>query len=125
MSKSPVLMVELGTTALWGQPDRALIASGTPVVKRYSARSSYSRFIWVAQDGEGTYHAFVPNDPLSGCHIHYSAEMKKFHDPCWGAVYDLNGKHVAGPGTDGLWSQPVTVEEGQITVDLTGAPVNQ
>ncbi|HLO02275.1 MAG TPA: hypothetical protein VK191_04100 [Symbiobacteriaceae bacterium] len=121
----PVLLVELGTTALFGRIDRALIAVGAPVIKRYTVQSAYSRFVWVARDADGAYHAFVPKDPLSGCLLAYSAPVKQFHDPCGGAVYDLSGKLVAGPGTSGLWAYHVESSPAQITVDLAQAPTNQ
>lgn len=122
---APVVLVELGTTAIFGLPDRELIAMGVPVIKREGARSAFSRFVWISRDPEGRYHAFVPSDPLSGCKLGYSVEAKQFYDPCWGAVYDLSGKHLAGPGEAGLWSYPVEVTPTQVVVDLAGAPSNR
>jgi nitrite reductase/ring-hydroxylating ferredoxin subunit len=78
---------------------------------------------------DSTVMAFSQHSPQQGCRLEpaagaefpdpYLRDGAVFADPCHGAVFALDGTHLAGPSPRDLDQYAVEVRNGRITVDTT------
>jgi menaquinol-cytochrome c reductase iron-sulfur subunit len=55
--------------------------------------------VWVRRDGasEQAIRILSPICPHLGCPVNWHTDQKEFKCPCHGGIFDVTGKHVAGP----------------------------
>ena len=78
---------------------------------------------------ESAVMAFAQQSPKQGCRLvfaevidvpeMYLADGAMFHDPCHGAMFALDGTHLAGPSPRDLDQYAVEIDAGRIVVDTT------
>lgn len=72
--------------------------------------------IWAVQQSSGQIVVFSPICPHLGCGFRWKSGDHKFHCPCHGSVYDVNGKVLAGPAPRPLDVLPSKIEDGKLWV---------
>lgn len=58
--------------------------------------------------------------PHLGCTVPWQAEEQRFHCPCHGSIYDIDGERISGPTPRPLDLMAVSIVGGKVIVD-TGA----
>lgn len=86
--------------------------------------------VFLVQDEAGLLHAFIGEDPRSGCALEWRAEQVEqrqpagFHDLCHGSHYDRRGRIAGGPSPWGLNELALEARGDMLWVDpraiLTG-----
>ncbi len=74
--------------------------------------------LWVA-NAEGHLFAISQKCPHLGCRVPFCESSGRFECPCHGSVFDIAGEWISGPSPRGLDQHPLTLEEGQLVVDLS------
>ena len=98
----------------WIGPMQAYPASTQP----YDLRSTQGLFLVNTGD---ELIAFNPNAPRrAGCRVYWDADRSRFSDPCFGTVFDLQGKYLDGPPSSALSRYPVRIEDQDIWVGVEG-----
>ena len=78
---------------------------------------------WLHRAGEQQFIAYSANCSHLGCPVRWEAEAKLFMCPCHGGVYYQNGSVAAGPPPRGLTRYPVRIENGQVEILTSPAPI--
>ena len=78
---------------------------------------------WLYRQGEQEFVAYSANCSHLGCPVRWEADAELFMCPCHGGVYYRNGNVAAGPPPRGLTKYPVRVQNGQVEVLTSPAPI--
>jgi menaquinol-cytochrome c reductase iron-sulfur subunit len=78
---------------------------------------------WLHRRGEKDFVAYSVNCSHLGCPVRWEADAKLFMCPCHGGMYYENGSVAAGPPPKGLTRYPVRVQDGQVEVLSSPAPI--
>jgi menaquinol-cytochrome c reductase iron-sulfur subunit len=78
---------------------------------------------WLHRAGEHQFLAYSANCSHLGCPVRWEADAKLFMCPCHGGVYYQNGSVAAGPPPRGLTRYPVRIENGQVEILTSPAPI--
>ena len=74
--------------------------------------------IYLLHEADAQWGVLFALDPLSGCVVAWAEDVKEFHDPCNGSVYDRRGEWVSGPSPRNLDSFTARVDGDKLVVDL-------
>jgi hypothetical protein len=77
-----------------------------------------------AEDG---FRALSDIDPYTGCVVRWSTEDDLLHDPCFGTIYDRQGRVLGGPSSHPLTPLPTIIQGGGVTIqapDLSRRPIS-
>jgi menaquinol-cytochrome c reductase iron-sulfur subunit len=72
--------------------------------------------VWAIKQTDGRLTVFSPLCPHIGCGYRWDGQDRKFHCPCHGSVYSMNGQVLGGPAPRPLDELPNKVEEGRVLV---------
>ena len=72
--------------------------------------------IWAVRQSEDKIIVFSPICPHLGCGFRWNSEDHKFHCPCHGSVYAVDGKVLGGPAPRPLDVLPTKVQDGRLWV---------
>lgn len=75
-------------------------------------------YMWLARDAQGNLRAFVAHHPDKPCVVGFVQDKHRFEDPCYGAVFAMDGSYVDGPATRGLDWYPAVIQQGSIIIEL-------
>ena len=78
---------------------------------------------WLHRADEQQFIAYSANCSHLGCPVRWEADAKLFMCPCHGGVYYQNGSVAAGPPPRGLTRYPVRIENGQVEILTSPAPI--
>jgi cytochrome b6-f complex iron-sulfur subunit len=74
--------------------------------------------LWVA-NADGHLFALSQKCPHLGCRVPFCESSGRFECPCHGSVFDIGGEWISGPSPRGLDQHPLTLENGELVVDLS------
>lgn len=74
--------------------------------------------LWVA-NADGHLFAISQKCPHLGCRVPFCESSGRFECPCHGSVFDIGGEWISGPSPRGLDQHPLTLEGGELVVDLS------
>ncbi|MGH9742715.1 MAG: ubiquinol-cytochrome c reductase iron-sulfur subunit [Candidatus Acidiferrum sp.] len=78
---------------------------------------------WLNRQGKDQFVAFSANCSHLGCPVRWEPQAKLFMCPCHGGVYYKNGSVAAGPPPKGLTQFPVRIQNGQVEILTSPAPI--
>ncbi len=78
---------------------------------------------WLYRQDEQQFVAYSANCSHLGCPVRWEATAKLFMCPCHGGVYYENGSVAAGPPPRGLTKYPVRIQNGQVEILTSPAPI--
>jgi menaquinol-cytochrome c reductase iron-sulfur subunit len=78
---------------------------------------------WLYRQGEQEFVAYSVNCAHLGCPVRWEADAQLFMCPCHGGVYFKDGNVAAGPPPRGLTKYPVRVQNGQVEILTSPAPI--
>lgn len=78
---------------------------------------------WLYRQSEQEFVAYSANCSHLGCPVRWEADAQLFMCPCHGGVYYKNGSVAAGPPPRGLTKYPVRVQNGQVEILTSPAPI--
>jgi menaquinol-cytochrome c reductase iron-sulfur subunit len=78
---------------------------------------------WLNRSGAQQFVAYSANCSHLGCPVRWEAEARLFMCPCHGGVYYQNGSVAAGPPPRGLTQYPVRIQNGQVEILTSPAPI--
>ncbi len=73
--------------------------------------------LWIANTG-GHLFALSQKCPHLGCRVPFCESSGQFECPCHGSVFDIAGEHVTGPSPRGMDQYALSIENGELFVDL-------
>jgi len=86
-------------------------------------RDAWTRFdharlgsAWLVRTPEGRVRAFSTVCPHLGCGVDWNEKTEKFHCPCHGSAFGLDGRCLRGPAPRGLDELDVQATGGEIRV---------
>ena len=74
--------------------------------------------LWVA-NADGHLFAISQKCPHLGCRVPFCESSGRFECPCHGSVFDIGGEWISGPAPRGLDQHALSLEEGELVVDLS------
>lgn len=80
---------------------------------------------WLYRQGQQEFVAYSANCSHLGCPVRWEADAELFMCPCHGGVYYKNGDVAAGPPPRGLAKYPVRVQNGQVEILTSPAPITR
>jgi menaquinol-cytochrome c reductase iron-sulfur subunit len=78
---------------------------------------------WLYRQGANEFVAYSANCSHLGCPVRWEAQAKLFMCPCHGGVYYQDGSVAAGPPPRGLTKYPVRLQDGQVEILTSPAPI--
>ena len=72
--------------------------------------------VWAIKQADGRLTVFSPLCPHLGCGYRWDGQDRKFHCPCHGSVYSIDGQVLGGPAPRPLDELPNKVEKGNVLV---------
>jgi menaquinol-cytochrome c reductase iron-sulfur subunit len=78
---------------------------------------------WLYRQGEQEFVAYSANCSHLGCPVRWEPDADLFMCPCHGGVYYKNGSVAAGPPPQGLMKYPVRIQNGQVEILTSPAPI--
>jgi len=78
---------------------------------------------WLYRQEEQEFVAYSANCSHLGCPVRWESDAQFFMCPCHGGVYYKNGNVAAGPPPRGLTKYPVRVQNGQVEILTSPAPI--
>lgn len=78
---------------------------------------------WLHRRNNEEFVAYSVNCSHLGCPVRWEAQAKLFMCPCHGGMYYQNGAVVAGPPPRALTRYPVRVNDGQVEILTSPAPI--
>ena len=78
---------------------------------------------WLYRRSNVEFVAYSVNCSHLGCPVRWEADAKLFMCPCHGGMYYENGAVAAGPPPRGLTRYPVRVQDGQVEILTSPAPI--
>jgi hypothetical protein len=82
------------------------------------AISRTSPRVWVVRDGVGKFTAFFARSTFHGYPVNWVPEHDRFEDPSLGSTWNREGQYLFGPDPRDLDRFPVTIESGQVFIEL-------
>ncbi|MCC7479051.1 Rieske (2Fe-2S) protein [bacterium] len=104
-----------GSASPPGQHRMAVPADGAVEVWRVGNATGY-----VLQDAGGQWVAMSRVCTHSRCKVNHRAEQGDFECPCHHSIFDLEGNVLKGPAKRPLPKYPVSLEGGELVIDLSG-----